>query len=90
MRITYDPQKRAKTLADRGLDFEEASEVFGGRTFDLEDDRHDYGEVRFLTFGKLRDRLVVVVWTSRGDVRHIISMRKCNEREKTKFLTRLG
>ena len=27
-------------------------------------------------------RLVVMVWTPRGEVRRIISMRKANEREK--------
>jgi uncharacterized DUF497 family protein len=90
MRITYDPRKREKTLAERGLDFEDAPIVFEGDKFDLEDDRRDYGELRYLTFGKLHDRLVAVVWTPRGDACHVISMRKCNEREEAKFLNRLG
>ena len=29
------------------------------------------------------DRLVVLVWTPRDEVRRIISMRKANDREKT-------
>jgi uncharacterized DUF497 family protein len=33
MAITFDPAKRAKTLAERQLDFEDASEVFDGPTF---------------------------------------------------------
>lgn len=90
MRITYDPLKRKRTLAERGLDFEDAEKVFEGTTFDLEDDRQSYGEVRFLTFGKLNDRMVVLVWTPRGNARHIISMRKCNDREQRKFFARLG
>ena len=90
MRITYDPQKRAETLATRGLDFEDAPKIFSGRVFVFQDEREDYGEIRFLTFGTLNDRMVAVVWTPRGDGRHIISMRKCNEREKRKFLDRLG
>ncbi|MFZ0604911.1 MAG: BrnT family toxin [Roseiarcus sp.] len=32
----------------------------------------------------------MVVWTPRGDARHIISMRKCNAREQTKYGQRLG
>jgi len=28
MRVTFDPVKRAKTLAERGLDFEDAAIVF--------------------------------------------------------------
>ena len=90
MRITYDPAKRQKTLTDRGLDFEDAALVFGGVTLTLLDDRQDYGEARFQTYGLLGSRLVMVVWTSRSAGRHVISMRKCNAREKARFQARLG
>ncbi|WP_349293554.1 hypothetical protein [Robbsia betulipollinis] len=33
--------------------------------------------------------MMVIVWTRRGDIRHIISMRKANEREQKKFAERL-
>lgn len=42
MKITFDPAKRAATLVERGLDFEDASEVFEGDTLDFPDDRRDY------------------------------------------------
>jgi uncharacterized DUF497 family protein len=90
VRITYDPAKREKTLAERGLDFEDAATVFAGATLTLQDDRRDYGEPRFQTYGLLGRRLVVVVWTGRGADRHVISMRKCNAREKARFQARLG
>jgi len=32
--------------------------------------------------GFLADRMVMVVWTPRKEARHVISMRKCNDREK--------
>jgi len=32
----------------------------------------------------------MVVWTPRGADRHLISMRKCNAREKARYATRLG
>ena len=35
-----------------------------------------------ITVGVLDQRLVVLVWTLRGEARRIISMRKANEREK--------
>ncbi|MCC6736925.1 MAG: BrnT family toxin [Bauldia sp.] len=89
MAITYDPSKRQVTLVDRGLDFEDAMEVFDGTTVDQEDDRRDYGEKRMITAGFLRDRLVILVWTQRGDDRHIISMRKANDREKARYLPRI-
>jgi uncharacterized DUF497 family protein len=88
--ITFDPAKRAKTLAERGLDFEDAAKVFAGLTLTLLDDRQDYDELRFQTYGLLDGRLVMVVWAPRGADRHVMSMRKCNVREKARFQTRLG
>jgi uncharacterized DUF497 family protein len=84
MEISYDPEKRATTLADpnRRLDFDDAVQVFAGSTIDVLDDRKDYGEVRWVTYGILSGRMVALVWTPRGEGRHIISMRKANEREK--------
>ncbi len=84
MKITFDPVKRAVTLAERGLDFEDAAELFRGDTLDSPDDRRDYGELRMLTVGHLHGRMVIVVWTPRGNTRHV-SMRKANAREKTRF-----
>lgn len=85
MAITYDPAKRDQTLRERGLDFEDAAEVFAGRVYQQQDDRRDYGEIRLITVGLLRGRMVVVVWTPRGTDRHVISMRKANEREKARY-----
>ena len=91
MHISYDPTKREWTLRERELDFEDAAEVFTERVVTVPDLRHDYGEERHLTFGWLRSRMVVVVWTPRGeDGRHIISMRKCNAREQARYRQQLG
>ncbi|HYI49325.1 MAG TPA: BrnT family toxin [Allosphingosinicella sp.] len=89
MEIIYNAEKRALTLEKRGLDFEDAVHVFAGSVVDLEDDREDYGETRWLTFGLLNERMVVLVWTQRGEARHIISMRKANERERKRYEGRL-
>lgn len=89
MPISYDPGKRALTLTHRGLDFEDARQVFASRRLQIEDDRFDYGETRWQTIGRLNDDLVMVVWTPRGDARHVISMRKCNARERRRYLPRL-
>ena len=58
MRISYDPAKRDRTLIKRGLDFDDAVQVFAGVTVDAVDDRRDYGEQRWQTYGFLRERLV--------------------------------
>jgi uncharacterized protein len=85
VRIAYDPGKRARTLADRGLDFEDALLVFAGVTIEVEDTRKDYGERRIICYGMLMGRVVVVGYTPRGSVRHIFSMRKANDREQTRL-----
>ncbi|MGE4531477.1 MAG: hypothetical protein AB7C98_09160 [Acidithiobacillus sp.] len=38
--------------------------VFAGKHFTREDDRKDYGEVRLITAGVLRERMVVMGKTS--------------------------
>ena len=90
MAISFDPAKRAATLAARGLDFADAGEVFAGELVEEVDARFDYGEERIITVGFLGGRMVVVVWTWRGDVRHVISMRKANEREQLRYGRQLG
>lgn len=85
MRITFDPTKRAKTLDERGLDFEDAALVFAGTTVEIEDTRRDYGERRIICYGLLAARLVVVGYAPRGAARHIFSMRKANDREKARL-----
>ena len=49
------------------------------------DERGDYGEDRYQTIGLLGDEVVMVVWTPRGEDRRVISMRKCNARERDFF-----
>ena len=85
MEIEFDQTKRAMTLRERGLDFAKSAEVFSGPVLTKEDARFDYSEPRFITFGWLDYRMVVMVWTPRGEVRRIISMRYANEREITKY-----
>jgi uncharacterized DUF497 family protein len=85
MRITYDPAKRARTLTDRGLDFEDAAIVFAGTTVEVDDMRRSYGEPRIICYGLLAGRLVVIGYTPRGTTRHVFSMRKANHREKVRL-----
>jgi len=85
MRITFDPAKRESTLTERGLDFTDAELVFAGVTLEVEDTRHEYGEIRVICYGLLAGRMVVVGYTPRGADRHVFSMRKANEREKIRI-----
>jgi uncharacterized DUF497 family protein len=83
--LEFDQVKRDKTLLERGLDFARAVEVFDGIHFTGQDKRVDYEEDRFITVGWLDANMIVMVWTPRGEVRRMISMRKANDREKTLY-----
>ena len=65
MDTDYDEEKRRSTLLNRGLDFVRANEIFDGAEFTWEDNRYDYAEVRYNTFGMLDGRLVSLTWTIR-------------------------
>jgi len=89
VKIEFDPEKKDKTLIERGLDFARAKEIFSDVHFTAQDLRQKYEEDRFITAGCLDARLVILVWTPRGEVRRIISMRKANDREKALFASYL-
>ncbi len=81
MKIQFDDSKRNVTLLNRGLDFARANEVFNQEWLVKKDERFDYDEQRFISYGVLDGRWVVLVWTPRGTARRIISMRYAHERE---------
>jgi len=88
--IEFDNTKREITLFTRGLDMARANEVFDKSHLDQIDVRKDYGEARIRTFGYLDKRPVFIIWTYRGNIRRIISMRRANEREIQKYEGSLG
>ncbi len=59
--------------------------MFEGTTIELDDSRKDYGERRITCYSLLSGRLVVIGYTPRGKARHIFSMRKANDREKSRL-----
>ena len=81
MEISFDPVKRDETLRERGLDFADAGSVFEGRSKTAVDDRFDYGEVRYVTYGWMGEAAVAVVWTERENGMRVISMRRMHQWE---------
>jgi uncharacterized DUF497 family protein len=85
VRIFYDPAKSQRNIRDRGLSFETAAE------FDLEsalyavDDRHDYGEKRYVAIGLRGDRLHVLCFAETPDGIRVISFRKADAREVSRY-----
>ena len=86
MRFSWDARKSEENLRLRGFDFEFASQVFDGPTFERVDDRADYGEVRRIAIGLADGLHLTVVYTDRRGpremTRRIISARRSNRRER--------
>jgi uncharacterized protein len=89
MQIEFDPEKREHTIQTRGLDMADAVLIFESDNLTFENNSKDFGEPRFMTVGFLQKRMIILVWTMRGDKRRIISMRKANDREKTLYSGRM-
>ena len=90
MHIGWREDKRRINLRKHGFGFVDAAELFTGATVTIEDDRFDYGEQRWLTFGLLRGRVVVVAYVERGVQLHLISLRKAEKHEAIAFFQQIG
>jgi uncharacterized protein len=63
--------------------------MFDGSIVTIEDERFDYGEERFVTFGLLQGRVIAVVHTEREDCIRIISARKATKYEQTTYFEQI-
>lgn len=82
MNFDWDPAKREKVLAERGIDFADAVGIFSGRVDLIEDTRRDYGEIRMIAVGRIGENFVTLVYTDRGDTRWIITAWRSNRKER--------
>jgi uncharacterized protein len=81
----WNEGKRQKSLAIHGVDFSAIESFEWRKAVVIADTRKNYGEVRFLAYGPIEDRLYCVVFTVRGQNIRIISMRKANIREVKRY-----
>jgi uncharacterized DUF497 family protein/uncharacterized protein (DUF4415 family) len=72
MQVEWDARKCRANFEKHGLSFEDACQIFVGDTVTIPDARHDYGEDRLITLGRLEGRVVVVVHVARGEKTRII------------------
>lgn len=86
-----DPKKAARNAAWHGVTFDEAEQVFAPGVVALTrpDPKHSTRtEVRYQTLGPIASgRVLLVVWTQRGDVTRIISARPASRRERALYVT---
>jgi uncharacterized protein len=85
MEFDWDEAKRKLNLRNHGIDFFGIEELFDGETVTILDDRFDYGEQRFVTFGMLDGRVVAVAHTETEELIRIISVRKATGNEEKSY-----
>ena len=82
MSFEWDQNKASANLKKHRIDFADAVTVFDDLNAVTIDD-HDYAEERFITIGMdAYGRIIVVVYTWRGDIIRLISARKATKREQ--------
>ena len=86
MNFEWDEEKNRENIRKHGFDFADAWEIFESPMRVALDAREDYGEDRWNGIGLLGNRVVVVVFTERGEETiRIISLRKALKHERKRF-----
>jgi len=83
VQIEFDPAKDDINRAKHGISLQAASAFDWDTALEREDDRFDYGEVRFVTIGTIDTGLYVMVFTegSVEDAVRVISLRPAEKHE---------
>ena len=83
MEIEFDPAKDRVNAAKHGMSLTAAEGFDWDAALEREDDRFDYGEVRFVALGPIGDRVHVLVFTegSHENAVRAISLRPAEKHE---------
>lgn len=83
----WDEVKATSNHTKHGVSFEAAKKVFQD-PFAIErlDDRHDYGEVRFVLIGMSDGQILFVAYTERQERIRIISARRATRLEQDDYI----
>lgn len=85
MKLVWNEDKRQLTLEERGVDFLYAALIFESETLTREDNRENYGEVRFISLGLVDDVPYVVVHTERDGETRLITAWKGGRKDYEKY-----
>lgn len=88
--IEFDPRKSRANLEKHGIDLPTAARIWEDVVIERQDNRRDYGETRIIALGAIEGRVLVVVYTWRGDRRRLISARKANTDESQIYRSTLA
>jgi uncharacterized protein len=88
MEISFDPTKDATNIQARGIPLAFGAVILARSVGELEDTRRDYGEVRLRAFAEVEGKWFQCAYTLRGDVRHIITVHRIDEKRVKRWLNR--
>jgi uncharacterized DUF497 family protein len=84
MNFEWDEARRLSNLAKHGLDFLDVDLLFDGPVLQAEA-RTVQGEQRWLATGMIDGFAVTVIFTRRGEVLRIISLRSARHAERARY-----
>ena len=85
MDIEFDQAKEAINHRKHGVSLAVGALVLESRFHDVPDLRDYNGETRRIAYGTIAGRVFVCVYTMRGAVYRLISVRKANKREQRRW-----
>jgi len=86
MKISFDSVKDETNQRKHSVSLALAAKIEWSDVWFEVDSRCDYREVREIGYTVIDSRLYCVVYTQRGDIMHIISLRKANRREVKRYV----
>jgi uncharacterized protein len=83
VQFEWDEKKRQSVIRQRGVDILYAALIFDGLVLSRLDDRHDYGEDRFISVGMVDGECFVVVHSPRDGSTRLITAWKGGRDERS-------
>jgi uncharacterized protein len=83
--IEFDRGKNIANVAKHGIDMAAAAEFDFETAVTWTDTRKSYAETRIIAVGFIAHRLYVLVFTMRGRIMRVISLRKANRKESAAY-----
>ncbi|MGB3554060.1 MAG: BrnT family toxin [Jannaschia sp.] len=84
MKFEYDAEKSRINAVKHGIDFEGAQALWNDPWL-LEAPARTVDEPRIIAIGRIRGRYWVAIWTPRGDMVRIISVRRARREEVDRY-----
>jgi uncharacterized protein len=83
--IDFDPVKDALNRIQHGVSLDLVREIAWDEIVSWVDERREYGEVREVGLAPIHGCMFCVVFTRRDSVLRIISLRRANNREESRY-----